>query len=662
MKESPVQKSNPTVLVADDSPMMLTLMREVLKQAGFTVEEAKDGEAAFAAFVRCKPDLILLDVMMPKMNGFEACVAIRQFLGGERVPILLVTGVDDLESITRAYEVGATDFILKPINWLILTHRVRYMLRASQSIEELYRSKEALRAAHDELEVRVAERTAELRQSEERYRTLAENMQDLLCELDHEGRYIYLSPNYPEALGYASEELLGRCTFDFIHPDDLSEVFTQLNNGAVKVAFRALHKNGQWRWLESTVKPYATAQGEFHAVVVSRDITDRRKAEEDLALRDRAIASTSEGICITDPHQPDNPVIYVNAGFERITGYSAAEVLGRNCRFLQGPETDQTTLEKLRAAIREEQECVVELLNYRKDSAPFWNRFAITPVRNAQAQITHYIGVLSDISERKEMERLKDELVSTVSHELRTPLTSLRGFAELMLQRNFAPKKQREFLDIIHRESLRLTELINDFLDLQRIESGRQKYNFADVELPSLLKESISVFQQELGRHDLHLHVPASLPPVHVDTARLQQVMMNLLSNALKFSPQGGQITVGARLEDDMVKVWVADQGVGIPPEALPNLFHRFFRVDNQDTRSIGGTGLGLALVKEVVKAHGGRIWVESVVGVGSTFFFTLPIADAVMESRPASVPLQAQKSICETNSDSKSATDRVYL
>lgn len=656
------QKRNPTVLIADDSLTMLTLMREVLEQAGFTVEEAKDGEAAFAAFVRCQPDLILLDVMMPKMNGFEACAAIRQFLGGERIPILLVTSVDDLESITRAYEVGATDFIVKPINRLILSHRLRYMLRASQSIKELYHSKEALRAAHDELEIRVAERTSELQQSEARYRTLAENIQDLLCELDHEARYIYLSPNYSEALGYTAEEMLGRCTFDFIHPDDLLEVFTQLNNGAAKIAFRALHKNGKWRWLESTVQPYTTSHGEFHAVVVSRDITDRRKAEEDLALRDRAIASTSEGICITDPHQPDNPVIYVNAGFERITGYSASEVLGRNCRFLQGQDTDQATLEKLRMAIRQEQECVVELLNYRKDGASFWNRFAITPVRNAQAQVTHYIGVLSDISERKEMERLKDELVSTVSHELRTPLTSLRGFTELMLKRNFSSEKQREFLGIIHRESLRLTELINDFLDLQRIESGRQKYDFEARELTPLLNETISVFNQGLGKHNLRLTVPTSLPLVHVDTARLQQVMMNLLSNALKFSPQGGRITVGARLEDDVVKVWVTDQGVGIPPEALPNLFHRFFRVDNQDTRSIGGTGLGLALVKEIVKAHGGRIWVESTVGVGSTFFFTLPIADAVMESRPTPVPMQTHEPIRETRSDSKSATDRVLL
>jgi PAS domain S-box-containing protein len=536
------------------------------------------------------------------------------------------------------------------------------MLRASQSIEELYRSKEALRAAHNELEVRVAERTAELRQSEERYRMLAENIQDLLCELDHKGRYIYLSPNYREVLGYTPDELVGRSTFDLVHPDDLSAVRIQLNNGTGKLSFRALHKNGQWRWLESTVKPYETAQRQLRAVVLSRDITDRRKAEEDLALRDRAISSTSEGICITDPHQLDNPIVYVNAGFERLTGYTREEVLGKNCRFLKSSQSSPAMLQKLRVAIQNRTECVVELINRRKDGSLFWNRLSLTPVRDANGRATHFIGVIFDITERKEMERLKDELVSTVSHELRTPLTSLRGFAELMLKRNFAPEKQRKFLDIIHRESLRLTELINDFLDLQRIESGRQQYNFKDIELTPLLNEIISVFHHEPGRHNLHLNVPTSLPPICADTARLQQVMMNLLSNAVKFSPQGGQITVGARLEDDVIKVWVTDQGVGVPPEALPNLFHRFFRVDNQDTRSIGGTGLGLALVKEIVKTHGGRIWVESTIGVGSTFFFTLPIADAVVESRPAPAPIQTQASAAETEADSKSKTDRVHL
>lgn len=803
MTEGSTQRSKPLVLIVDDIPMMLLLMREALEQAGFAVEEASDGDSALSMFSACQPDIVLLDVLMPDKNGFEVCQTLRRLPGGERLPILLITGLDDVESINCAYRVGATDFITKPIDWELLNHRLRYVLRTGHTSEELYRQKEILRASHAALEAHVAERTTELQRSnerlqqeiterqraeascresetryqtllehicdlvceldansryryvtpnhtailgyeesellgrqifefihpddcatvlaifqadsgrrafrfrhktegwrwlessgrahqtlqgdtravvvsrditeqlrvqetlhanEERYRALAENMQDLLCELDNEARYIYLSPNYPDALGYSPDELVGRTIFELVHPDDLSEVLPQINNGADKVTFRVQRKDKTWRWLESSVKPYTTAQNQRHTVVVSRDVTDRRKAEEDLALRDRAISSTSEGICITDPHQPDNPIVYVNAGFERLTGYTREEVLGKNCRILKSPHTDPEMHKKLRKAIQDRTECIVELLNRRKDGSLFWNRLSLTPVRDSIGRVTHFIGVIFDITERKETERIKDELVSTVSHELRTPLTSLQGFAELMLQRTFSLEKQRNFLEVIHRESLRLSELINDFLDLQRIEAGRQTYHFDSVALAPFLRKAMDVFRLETGKHTLRFDVPITLPLLRMDEARIQQVITNLLSNAIKFSPKGGEIQVGASIEGDAVKVWVADQGVGIPSGALPNLFRKFFRVDNRDTRSIGGTGLGLALVREIVKAHGGRIWVESAIGVGSTFFFTLPIADLFMAAQPPSSSTILEELALKVPPEANQETDRVLL
>ena len=226
------------------------------------------------------------------------------------------------------------------------------------------------------------------------------------------------------------------------------------------------------------------------------------------------------------------------------------------------------------------------------------------------------------------MERLKDELISTVGHELRTPLTSLRGFAELMLEREFPPDRRQRFLSIIHGETVRLTNLINDFLDLQGIESGRQAYHFERVDLREVLREGMALFTQADAKHPLRLEVPDTLPPVQADKDRIRQVLSNFLSNAIKFSPRGGEVTVGARQQGAYVEVWVTDQGVGIPPEAIPQLFSKFFRVDNSQTRHIGGTGLGLALVKEIVEAHQGQVRVDSEPDRGSTFFFTLPVAE----------------------------------
>ncbi|MBM4255742.1 MAG: hypothetical protein FJ147_07575 [Deltaproteobacteria bacterium] len=242
---------------------------------------------------------------------------------------------------------------------------------------------------------------------------------------------------------------------------------------------------------------------------------------------------------------------------------------------------------------------------------------------------------LQDIRQKAELERalaaaqevdqLKDDLISTVSHELRTPLTSLLGFTELMLERDFPPARQRDLLGIMHRESQRLTNLINNFLDLQSITTGQPRYHFTETQLTPLLHEAVSVFSQSDGKHEWKLSIPDALPSIRIDTERIQQVLANLVSNAVKFSPEAGTITVGAELQQAEIKVWVADQGIGIPAEALPNLFSKFFRVDNNETRTIGGTGLGLALVKEIIEAHHGQIWVESALGKGSTFFFTLP-------------------------------------
>ncbi len=246
------------------------------------------------------------------------------------------------------------------------------------------------------------------------------------------------------------------------------------------------------------------------------------------------------------------------------------------------------------------------------------------------------VAIVRDITQRKEVDRLKDEFISVVNHELRTPLASVRGFTELMLSRNFPPEKQRELLSIIQRESIRLTDLINDFLDLRRIQSGQQSYRFTEVDLAAVLRESVAVFSHNAGVHTFQVRLPDHVPPVRADADRLHQVLVNLLSNAVKFSPQGGTITTGIRTAGEEIVMWVADQGIGIAPEELPKVFDRFFRADNRDVRKIGGTGLGLTLVKEIITAHGGRVWIESHLGQGSTFFFTLPSSNAVADLRTA--------------------------
>jgi PAS domain S-box-containing protein len=234
----------------------------------------------------------------------------------------------------------------------------------------------------------------------------------------------------------------------------------------------------------------------------------------------------------------------------------------------------------------------------------------------------------------QDLQKLKDRFVSSVSHELRTPLTSIRSFSEIMLEYPDAdPEVQREFLTIINKESERLTRLINDVLDLARIEAGETGLEFSEVDLAGVVSDvarSLDPIAEQAGT-DIKVMLPSDLPRVEGNRDRLQQVVTNLLSNALRFAPEKSSVEVGARLDHQgMVEVAVRDHGPGIEKTELENIFDRFQQVDRGSADDTAGTGLGLAICREIVTLHGGRIWGVSRVGRGSTFYFTLKIHTAV--------------------------------
>ncbi|PZD97066.1 histidine kinase [Paenibacillus sambharensis] len=231
-----------------------------------------------------------------------------------------------------------------------------------------------------------------------------------------------------------------------------------------------------------------------------------------------------------------------------------------------------------------------------------------------------------DITKEYEVDRMKSEFVSTVSHELRTPLASVLGFAELLLHRELKPDRQRKYISTIHQEARRLTTLINDFLDLQRMESGRQSYDMKPAKLGELVQEAMELQKVNVSSHNLIWKDEAREAIVFADRDKMLQVFTNLINNAIKYSPHGGKITIHLRTEKGRLLVTTQDEGLGIPADALPNLFNKFYRVDNSDRREIGGTGLGLAIVKEIINRHKGDISVHSVLGEGSAFTISLPL------------------------------------
>jgi two-component system phosphate regulon sensor histidine kinase PhoR len=257
------------------------------------------------------------------------------------------------------------------------------------------------------------------------------------------------------------------------------------------------------------------------------------------------------------------------------------------------------------------------------------------PVRSRDGMVQGIVGVLSDITELKEMDQMKTDLMSMVTHEIRTPLATVRGFAQILLKGGISGDKSKEFLEIINRQSNRLVNLVNDFLDITRIESGRQVITKGPVDMDKLIQNAVADLKPLADEKNISLqYIPAGggLPEVFGDRNLIEQVLINLLSNAIKYSPKGAWAKVAATQHNGSVAIAVQDNGLGIPKESIPRLFEKFYRVRCDDRKDIIGTGLGLSLVKQIIDVHQGTIRVESEHGKGSTFTFTVPIAKAGME------------------------------
>jgi PAS domain S-box-containing protein len=551
--------------------------------------------------------------------------------------------------------------------------------------------------AEEQILVCALQRRAVEDQPERELERIFQMAHDLLGIADMSGQLTWLNHAWGRVLGYEPAEMLGQPLSQYVHPDDAVRTTQILDAATASDGLQIFEnrnrcKDGSFCWLEWSVRTNVETQ-QFY--LAARDITYHKTTEMQLQLRNQAIEASPSGISIADARLPDMPLIYINPAFEVNTGYSVTDAIGRNCRFLQGTDRDQPGVQHIRQAIQQEKNCSVVLRNYRKDGTLFYNELNLAPIHNEHGELTHYVGISTDVTERivtaekiqaqnnallqansdlalarqqalsaaeqireqneqllianrdlgkarsvaEEATRLKSQFLATMSHELRTPLNAIIGYTEIQLagMSGELNEEQRDYQVRVLANAEHLLDLINDVLDLSKIEAGRIEIINKPFEVRSWVQDVVD--QTRMLAVDRGLEYTVSFDdrmPERIvgDGARLRQIAVNLLSNAIKFTKEGSVRMLVRKHGPDAWMLIVEDTGIGIPSHLQETIFEEFRQLDSSFQRRAGGTGLGLAIVRKLALMMGGTLRLKSQVNEGSTFTVILPLNDASAEER----------------------------
>ncbi|MEH1941235.1 MAG: response regulator [Nostoc sp.] len=516
------------ILLVDDKLENLLALEAILEKLGENLVRATSGEEALRCLLHQDFAVILLDVQMPGMDGFETATLIRNRGRSRHTPIIFLTAFSTSDQMLfKGYALGAVDYLLKPLDPNILTSKVTVFV-------ELFKKTEAVKQQAAQL-VAV---NAELRQSEERLRSLSTCSPVGIFEIDTEGGCRYTNPRYQIICGLKAAESLEKRWLESVHPEDRERAVATWSNYICEgrdysEEFRFQTVHGIVRWVQVRSSPMLSGQGELLGYVGTlEDITERKQAEE------------------------------------------------------------------VRAQVIREQ----------------------TARHEAEAA-----------------NRMKDEFLAVLSHELRTPLTSMLGWSKILRSKKLDEKATSRALEAIERNAISQMQLIEDILDVSRIIRGQLRLNVSAVNLISVMEAALEAVRPLAEPKDIKLNtlLDTSVGTVYGDPVRLQQVVWNLLTNAIKFTPKGGRVEVNLSVvcgeeqqtTDKYAQIQVIDTGIGISSEFLPKVFDRFRQADSTTTRSHNGLGLGLAIVRHLVELHKGTILAQSLgAGQGATFTVRLPL------------------------------------
>lgn len=470
---------------------------------------------------------------------------------------------------------------------------------------------------------------------------------------DAEGRYLGCNNAFTEQLGVTKEELKGKTVFD-LWPSEHSKVYHKMdlelmaNPQKQEYEWQLKDKNGETRVVIFSKDVFYDEDGKVAGIIGAyTDITDRKKAEEEIRKLFRAVEQSPTIVMIANLN---GDIEYVNPKFCQVTGYSAEEAIGENTNLLKSGKTPKETYINLWQTITSGKEWHGEFQNKRKDGSLYWEMANIFPLKDENGKITHFIGMKEDITERKKMEqdlitaknkaeesdKLKSSFLANMSHEIRTPMNAIIGFSQLLTEPDLEDEERDHYISLIQNSGNDLLNLIDDIIDISKIEAGQLKIFKSQYFLNNIMIELFDSYHEFIktkknkDQIDFKYNKPknAEKVVVYTDIDRMKQIIRNLLTNAIKFT-DSGMVEFGFDLleEEDSptIQFYVRDTGIGISEDKIDIIFESFRQANDSDIRLYGGTGLGLAITRKMVEVLGGKIWVSSSPGQGSTFYFTTP-------------------------------------
>ncbi len=506
-----------------------------------------------------------------------------------------------------------------------------------------------------------------LRESERMFRSITEQISEVVFVNNSIGEITYVSPVVEKITGYKPDELLGHFFSEYMAEEEIPRAIAmytdamsrQLTNQVLEFLYRK--KNGSLFPAEIHSQ-YFNDNGSSGVIGLLRDISERKLIENQLVKLSTAVEQSPAVVVITDPL---GNVEYVNPAFTELTGYSIEETKGKNPRILQSGLMSKSVYEELWKTILSGGIWRGEFHNKKKNGELFWETAVISAVIDKNGVITNLVAVKEDITGQKtylaeliaakekaeESDRLKSAFLANISHEIRTPMNGILGFTELLKEPHLSGEEQAEFIDLIQQSGHRMLNLINDLIDISRIDAEETKVEISETPLNKLVHDIHAFFKLNALSKGLHLTYNKGLSDsesiINTDSGKLTQILINLVNNAIKFTMKGG-IDFGYMKKDDHIEFYVIDTGIGIPVSMKEKVFDRFRQVDNTLTRGYEGAGLGLSITKAFVTMLGGTIRVNSIDGTGTTFSFALPYnpVNAPKGSSPALHDAKAPKTL----------------